>query len=277
MTVRTHDESYATRADVSSATGTYAESGCPLTCTSFVQNYPNAFAEAYWSINSLRVYTASGKPAASTPINKGLVAGVVAGGVVVIALIAALVWRYKKRVAARYALHSDLIYSGIKRIQALTSRRKAQEDNELLTREDNQQPKFGWVGGVSASGTDSSKSDSDTDLPAVVPYALPSTGASAPIELEPEIVAPNKKEKRDMHGNKIMNQQKDGKIISVLVDRKAGSAVGKTQLGAGRTARHHLEGETRLGAYHEQAAEGHRQAVDAGARKIGNVQNSWVG
>ncbi|CEP08116.1 hypothetical protein [Parasitella parasitica] len=34
----------------------YSGAGCPLDCTSYVKNTPHAFDEAYWDINSLRVY-----------------------------------------------------------------------------------------------------------------------------------------------------------------------------------------------------------------------------
>ncbi|KAI0675187.1 concanavalin A-like lectin/glucanase domain-containing protein [Trametes maxima] len=35
----------------------YPNSGCPGTCDDFVMNNPQAFANAYWEVNSLRVYT----------------------------------------------------------------------------------------------------------------------------------------------------------------------------------------------------------------------------
>ncbi|KAI0744178.1 concanavalin A-like lectin/glucanase domain-containing protein [Daedaleopsis nitida] len=35
----------------------YATSGCPSNCIDYVDNNPQAFSEAYWEINSLRVYT----------------------------------------------------------------------------------------------------------------------------------------------------------------------------------------------------------------------------
>ncbi|KAF8482219.1 concanavalin A-like lectin/glucanase domain-containing protein [Gautieria morchelliformis] len=35
----------------------YPTSGCPGTCVDFVDNNPEAFAEAYWEVNALRVYT----------------------------------------------------------------------------------------------------------------------------------------------------------------------------------------------------------------------------
>ncbi|KAI0329692.1 hypothetical protein GY45DRAFT_1346372 [Cubamyces sp. BRFM 1775] len=35
----------------------YSTSGCPGTCDDFVMNNPQAFSNAYWEINSLRIYT----------------------------------------------------------------------------------------------------------------------------------------------------------------------------------------------------------------------------
>lgn len=35
---------------------TYSAAGCPSNCNSYVENNPHAFDEAYWDINSLRVY-----------------------------------------------------------------------------------------------------------------------------------------------------------------------------------------------------------------------------
>lgn len=35
----------------------YSSSGCPSTCNSYVQNNPGSFKEAYWRINSLKVYS----------------------------------------------------------------------------------------------------------------------------------------------------------------------------------------------------------------------------
>ena len=59
-------------------------------------NNPVAFADAYWSINSLRVYTASGKAAAGDGLGAGAIAGIVVGVVGGLAIIAVLFWRYRK-------------------------------------------------------------------------------------------------------------------------------------------------------------------------------------
>jgi hypothetical protein len=35
----------------------YSTSGCPSTCNAYVQNNPSAFNEAYWRINTLKIYS----------------------------------------------------------------------------------------------------------------------------------------------------------------------------------------------------------------------------
>ena len=87
-----------------SAGGTYAAAGCPLTCTSFVQNYPTAFSEAYWSVNSLRVYTASGHPAKDVSpgaLSSAALGGIAAGAVAGVLVALYLAWRYRSRRKAR--------------------------------------------------------------------------------------------------------------------------------------------------------------------------------
>jgi len=84
-----------------SAGNTYTQAGCPQTCTSFVQNNPIAFADAFWSINSLRVYTATGKAAAGDGLGAGAIAGIVVGVVGGLVLFALLFWRYRKTKARR--------------------------------------------------------------------------------------------------------------------------------------------------------------------------------
>ncbi|TYJ51917.1 hypothetical protein B9479_007496 [Cryptococcus floricola] len=82
------------------AGATYTSAGCPGTCSTFVTNTPSAFTEAYWSLNSLRVYTASGKSvSSSSSLSSGAIAGIVVGSVVGVALIvfAFLWWRRSQR------------------------------------------------------------------------------------------------------------------------------------------------------------------------------------
>ncbi|KAL7421539.1 hypothetical protein Q5752_003308 [Cryptotrichosporon argae] len=85
------------------AGATYSASGCPSTCTSFVQNNPGAFAETYWSVNSLRVYNASGKAVSSSALSAGAIAGIVVGAVAA-GVIAYLLYR-----RARYTRRRRLL------------------------------------------------------------------------------------------------------------------------------------------------------------------------
>ncbi|KIR55911.1 hypothetical protein I315_01793, partial [Cryptococcus gattii Ru294] len=75
------------------AGATYTSMGCPGTCSNFGKAYPAAFAEAYWCINSLRVYTATGKTVTTT-LSGGAIAGIVIGCVAALVLIAFGWWRY---------------------------------------------------------------------------------------------------------------------------------------------------------------------------------------
>lgn len=59
-------------------------------------NNPEAFAETYWSINSLRIYNESGKPASSGGLSAGAIAGIVIGVIIALALAGILFWRYRK-------------------------------------------------------------------------------------------------------------------------------------------------------------------------------------
>ncbi|KAJ9104230.1 hypothetical protein QFC19_004047 [Naganishia cerealis] len=84
----------------------YTATGCPGSCPSFVMSNPLAFADAYFTMNSLRVFTSDGKiasKAGSDGLSTGALAGIVVGAVVgAIILIAGLVWylRRKRRDAA---------------------------------------------------------------------------------------------------------------------------------------------------------------------------------
>ncbi|WVW83683.1 hypothetical protein I302_105704 [Kwoniella bestiolae CBS 10118] len=78
------------------AGATYASSGCPGSCATFVRSNPAAYSEAYWSLNSLRVYTASGKAASSGALSKGAIAGIVVGVVAGLVILFLLYLRFKK-------------------------------------------------------------------------------------------------------------------------------------------------------------------------------------
>nr|XP_031859225.1 uncharacterized protein CI109_005421 [Kwoniella shandongensis]KAA5526297.1 hypothetical protein CI109_005421 [Kwoniella shandongensis] len=77
------------------AGSTYASTGCPSSCRNFVQNFPAAFSEAYWSLNSLRVYTASGKAASGASLSTGAIVGIVIGAVAALVIAGLVFWRYK--------------------------------------------------------------------------------------------------------------------------------------------------------------------------------------
>ncbi|WVR07219.1 hypothetical protein IAU60_004260 [Kwoniella sp. DSM 27419] len=84
------------------AGATYAATGCPGSCNSFVHSNPAAFSEAYWSVNSLRVYTASGKAAAGTGLSAGAIAGIVVGAVAAIVIAGLVFLRYRKKRKGRH-------------------------------------------------------------------------------------------------------------------------------------------------------------------------------
>ncbi|KAK8864224.1 hypothetical protein IAR55_001470 [Kwoniella newhampshirensis] len=77
------------------AGATYASTGCPGSCQNFVRNFPAAFSEAYWSVNSLRVYTTSGKPASGSGLSTGAIVGIVVGVVAALVIAGLVFWRYK--------------------------------------------------------------------------------------------------------------------------------------------------------------------------------------
>jgi hypothetical protein len=60
-------------------------------------NNPTAFTETYWSINSLRVYNESGKPAKSSSLSAGAIAGIVIGSIAGLLILGLLFWRWRKR------------------------------------------------------------------------------------------------------------------------------------------------------------------------------------
>ena len=64
-------------------------------------NNPGAFAEAYWSINTLRVYNTSGGPVKDSLLTTQAIAGIAVGGFLAIAIPLLIWWRYRSRRRAR--------------------------------------------------------------------------------------------------------------------------------------------------------------------------------
>jgi hypothetical protein len=59
-------------------------------------NNPGAFAETYWSINSLRIYNTSGMPASGKPgLTTPQIVGIAVGAAAAVILLALAFWRYK--------------------------------------------------------------------------------------------------------------------------------------------------------------------------------------
>lgn len=59
------------------AGNTWSSSSCAVkadTCDAYVQNNPSAFADAYWSVNALKVYTSNGQAAQSAPSSSAVTA-----------------------------------------------------------------------------------------------------------------------------------------------------------------------------------------------------------
>lgn len=66
-------------------------------------NNPGAFAEAYWSINSLRIYNSSGKPVTDSLLTTPAIIGIAIGCFFAVTIPLALWWRYRSRRRARLA------------------------------------------------------------------------------------------------------------------------------------------------------------------------------
>lgn len=201
---------------MNSVTSTYAQSGCPSTtsCSAFVQSNPAAFSEAYWSINSLRVYTASGKPVSSGGLSAGAIAGIVVGAVVFLAICGLIFWRYRVT-RRRRALLAAGAGAGVG------------ED------EDGSKPYTGWVGADSVSVPEGYVGPMLSDV---------ASGSNTQLTPNKSKSKSKSKSKRSKHGT-----DHDGKVIATLKPR-----TGKTKLAPGRTAHHTLPGETSTGFYHDQ-------------------------
>lgn len=89
------------------AANTFAGSGCATstqrTCEAFVRGTPGAFRDAYWDVNALRVYTATGMPATNKVVGLKtwqyvvIAVGAVAVAGLVIVLACCLLIRKRRR------------------------------------------------------------------------------------------------------------------------------------------------------------------------------------
>ena len=182
----------------------------------FCPSNPTAFSEAYWSINSLRVYTASGKPASSGGLSAGAIAGIAVGAVVFLAICGLIFWRYRVTRRRRAVL-------------AAGAGAGVGED------EDGSKPYTGWVGADSVSVPEGYVGPMLSDV---------ASGSNTQLTPNKSKSKSKSKSKRSKHGN---GTEHDGKVIATLKPR-----TGKTKLAPGRTAHHTLPGETSTGFYHDQ-------------------------
>lgn len=240
-------------------------------------NNPLAFSEAYWSINSLRVYTASGQAVPPPPLlSTAQIAGIAAGGAAFILICLLLGWRYwycrRRRGRSVFCPASPLSM-------------RANMDGRLAAQSvPTWQVPPASPGGVpttkytawAAGSAPGSASNSALDL---VPVASreqnytryerkSSRGTITESKRARKASGSRGKSKRrnrdsaaftdvpatpaqiDDEGRPVVVKERGKR--TVLATAKA--RTGKTTLQPGKTAWHHLEGETQAGYYHERAA-----------------------
>lgn len=204
-------------------------------------NNPTAFAETYWSINSLRVYNESGKPASSGSLSAGAIAGIVVGVVVALGLALCLFWRWRKRRHATGGGRS-LSISGNERY-GLSEGTATPLDGE---------------DGAGASGASKpysflpSNTSSTANVPAL-PADQPGAGGSRTF------------------GINLIPKNPKGNIQANGYARE-----GKTKLAPGKSARHYLAGETPLPSKATDSAEGSRRGSTTSGPKAFIDGGEWV-
>ena len=204
-------------------------------------NNPGAFAETYWSINSLRIYTASGKPAA-TSLSSGAIAGIAIGAIAAVALLIFLIWccRRQRRRGGQFRRAKGLY--------------------------------FGGEGGSSTGEialTPSPPSGTGSD-DGIQPYKAGGTGEdyavlagrNASTTLTSDATLPTLAHGGTQSGPKL-TKDKQGKVqvvraqgLKAMLGSGSGTPqrLGKTRLAPGKTSQHFLAGETALRRGSEQSA-----------------------
>ena len=180
-------------------------------------NNPEAFAETYWSINSLKIYNESGKPASGPGLSAGAIAGIVIGVIVALALAVFIWWRYKKN--RRYRNGNG---NGERSLSITGNERYALEGEE---------------GGVD---TPSGSGDGSTTPK---PYSFLASSSNPHVNTLPSgsrsgTSTPNGTK---TFGINLIPKNPKGNIVANGYNRE-----GRTKLAPGKSARHYLAGETPL-------------------------------
>lgn len=238
------------------AGATYASSGCPSVCSSFVQNNPAAFAEAYWSINSLRVYTADGKAIEPPALAGKYIAAIVVSVLGAAGLAGLLWWRYRSR-------------------RNLRRRNTAAAAGLILDEEEERRAKkarSGWAMGDLEDRSDPSDPGRRLSVN-VVPYALDGAAGSY-VGLNPASAAASRKNSTWTTGSAYSSAESDKEHEhepGVGFASPAGSRRASTYV-APSTARGSVASGANEGAYGGKGAAGPMLAGGRRASRTAEVQ-----
>ncbi|GHJ86773.1 hypothetical protein NliqN6_3175 [Naganishia liquefaciens] len=140
-------------------TSTYSATGCPGTCASFVMNNPLAFADAYFELNSLRVFTATGQIASMAGpegLGAGAIAGIVVGAVAALVVAGGVWWFLRRRRQAKTSPEA---------LNLAARRRHDESGGSVIS---------------TASGSESDKADAPYPVGVLLPGETPTPRKSAP-------------------------------------------------------------------------------------------------
>lgn len=180
-------------------------------------NNPEAFAETYWSINSLKIYNESGKPASGSGLSAGAIAGIVIGVIVALALAGFLFWRYRRN----RRVHQGV--GGGRSLSITGNERYALEGEEPGSTE----------GSGEGDGTTTPK-----------PYSF--IGSNDVAALPSGAGARSGTGTRNPTGAKTFGINLIPKNPKVNIVANGYNREGRTKLAPGKSARHYLAGETPL-------------------------------